>query len=123
MKDHVGIYTELPCATGIGNTRFASGKAVGYPEHRRLRGFAGIHQPHKREGKAACCPGIIKGSGTDFGKRIKLQAAIQRIVEFRNIERQAFTVVRPADKVFHLRCSHCRQVSAFQSGDLFAQGK
>lgn len=123
MKDHVGIYAELLYSSGIGNTCFASGEAVGYPKHRPFPDVAGIQQPDKRESKAACSAGIIKGSGADLGKRIKQQAAIQCIVELRNIERQAFAVVRPTGKIFHLRCSHCRQISAFQSGNLFSQGK
>lgn len=48
MKDHVRIYAELLYSTGIGNTRFASGEAVGYPKHRPFPDLAGIHHSDKR---------------------------------------------------------------------------
>lgn len=82
----------------------------------------------QREREAAQGPGIAGKAGTDLRNAIHGQPSLESSIEFRNAEGQAkFITLRSS---FRLPCKHtllCRRQSrhrpAFQSGNLFTQGK
>ncbi len=123
------IDAELSEPPGIKNTRFARGEPVRDPQHRSRSAFDGIEARGERKNEPACGTGVIHRQGADFRDGIEQQSARQRLVQIAHAERQPGARVCGISRFLQngIVCpfggDHGRQGSAFESGDLFAQGK